>query len=202
MSDFAGLADQLQSMQSAPASPTFADQADNLQALKNSPAPVPTTASTQPDLPWYERLIQGVKDPFNATANLLMHSPLGKASMAVNQAITSGGGLFPNAVSETMGGLGQSVSDATRQGEKAYQAARGPNAGIDLARGVGNVLNPINWVAPEMGSTGLAANMARGAAGAVLSSPVTDPNYASGLAKIAGAGAIGGAILTPIAGAL
>ena len=197
MSDFSSFATEF-----APSSPTsLADHAAEFR----QPAPTVQTQMEAPakaDLPWYERVIQGLKDPFNASAQLLMHSPIGKASMAVNKAITSGGGLFPNAVSESMGGAQQSLDASIQQGEQQYQAARGPNAGIDWARLGGNVANPINWIAPETGPAGLLANMGRGAAGAALSMPVTEGDYGAGLATTAGAGAVGGALLTPVGKAL
>jgi len=199
VSDFASYASEFTPGQ--PAEPqSLADHAAEFrQAVQSVPvAPV----VTQADLPWHERLIQGVKDPSVAAAQLWMKSPFGKAAATVNRALTSGFGMFPNAVSESIGGAGESLDAYAKRSEQEYQAKRGPNAGIDLARGVGNVLNPINWVAPEVGSTGLLANVGRGAATAALSSPTTGEDFWTEKGKQAAMGAAGGALLTPVANAL
>jgi hypothetical protein len=204
MSDLATQIEGLDTLRGTPTAPTttLADQVGSLDQLRIPAKLEAPAAAGEQGLPWHERLLRGINDPFQATAQLLLHSPLGRASMAVNKALTSGGGLFPNAVSETIGGASSSLDTSIQKAEADYQARRGADAGIDWTRGVGNVLNPINWIAPEVGAPGLVANVARGAIGATLSTPATGTEFAKEKSTQALAGAVGGAVMTPVGNAI
>lgn len=153
------------------------------------------------DLPWHERLVQGIKDPFNASAQLLMHSPMTQAHFALQDWIQKKLGS-----EERPSDMIESLDTSVAAQEKAYQEARGKDASIDWWRGAGNVANPINWIGPAGGASSwlarLGANALRGAAGATLSTPVTEGSFATEKTKQAALGAVGGAILTPVASGL
>jgi len=172
-----------------------------VQSLLVKQKPVATTSQkVQASAPG--RILQGTRDPIDAGAQLL---PRGL------EFITSLGGMTPNTVSDFFGREAKRVDAMNAGNEADYQAARTATGqeGFDGARLVGNVVSPANAAiasrlpvaATALGRVG--AGAAAGAAGGALQ-PVdmTDPSasFAQQKAAQVGLGAVGGAILTPIAG--
>lgn len=147
------------------------------------------------------RAVKGMKDPLDAGAQLL---PRGLSAVA------SVGGLFPNRVSEFLDSEATRIDSDVKASENEYQAARWATGqdGFDGMRMVGNVASPANLAiaarVPQAATT-----LGRVGAGAVaggmggLMTPVTDTSETSfGMQKVGqtGVGALGGAVVTPIAG--
>lgn len=149
------------------------------------------------------RLLQGMRDPIDAGAQLL---PRGL------EMLTSAGGLAPNPVSEFFGKEAKRVdvgiSDAERELEQA-RAATG-QTGFDAMRMGGNFISPANLAIasklPAMATTGqrVLGGALAGATGGALTPVNTAENRDFAATKagqtVLGAGA--GAVLTPIAGAV
>lgn len=138
---------------------------------------------TQP-LSTSERFIKGLRDPLDASAQLLENITPEPIARKINQ--WSG---LPE------GGLNQQLSEQ----EAAYQARR-DNDGVDFARMGGNVLSPMNLLLASklpIGATATQKALAAIGGGAginVATQPVTnqDSDFATEKAKQAGIGAVFG----------
>jgi len=150
------------------------------------------------------RMLQGIRDPIDAGAQMLPRA-LGY--------VASAGGAYPNRVSEFLGSEAKRVDEGVAGNERDYEASRratgGADPGFDFARLGGNVLSPANLAlaarlpaaATTMGRVGVGA--AAGAAGGALT-PVTDTrgDFLTMKATQAGVGALSGAMLAPVLGKL
>lgn len=147
------------------------------------------------------RMLQGMRDPIDAGAQLLPHGL---------EAITSIGGLAPNRVSQFFGDEAKRVDQMNSQNEREYEAARKVTGskGFDGGRLVGNILSPANAAiaarlpmsaTSTLGSAAYGAGV--GATGGLLT-PVNDmqegQSYWGTKAAQAGLGAVTGAVATPI----
>lgn len=139
------------------------------------------------------RFLQGMRDPIDASAQLLTHMlPAGavKAGNAVNNWIADKTGLVGRLPE---GGLDQELKSQ----EDQYQAARKAtgSTGIDLARIGGNLASPVNLaIASRVPSAVTTAGRLGTAAAAggiygATSSPVTEGDFATEKAKQVGLGA-------------
>ena len=147
------------------------------------------------------RVVQGMRDPIDAGAQLL---PRGL------EMLTSAGGLLPNRVSEFFGSEARRVDQGISEAEREYEAARMATGqeGADLARLGGNVLSPANAAIaarfPMMATTGMRVlgGAAMGATGGALQPVNMERNESFGATKagqmLLGAGT--GAVATPIMG--
>lgn len=147
------------------------------------------------------RIVQGMRDPIDAAAQLLPRA---------GQFISSAGGLAPNPVSEWFGKEAQGVDTGVRENELAYEAARKATGqeGADVARLGGNVLSPANLAiatrlpaaTTALGRVG--AGAVGGAVGGALT-PVTgqDASFASQKTGQAALGGVAGGALGPVVGA-
>jgi len=162
------------------------------------------TQSAQP-LSRTDKYLQGVRDPIDAGAQILVHAlPSGvvNAGNKVNNWLADKTGLVGRLPE---GGIDQQITDR----EKTYQAGRSAagESGFDAYRALGNVVNPTNValgygagaMAPAsiMGRMGMGS--ATGAIGGALT-PVTEGNFADEKSKQLGIGGGIGAAL-PIVGA-
>jgi hypothetical protein len=159
-----------------------------------------------------DRVMTGLADPVHGGAQMLTHAlPDGvvDAGNKLNNWLADKTGLVAKIPEKNLSGLitGQKggVDQMVADREKAYQAARGPDAGLDLMRIVGNVLSPVNWSIARLmpGAATLGGRVAVGAAnGAVGGSltPVTEGDFAEQKLKQTGVGALGGAAV-PVIGA-
>ncbi len=167
---------------------------------------------------WPMRIIQGMRDPINAGAQIL--------SRAVPDVVTDALDYIPSKMRESsipavnmfanayLADPRQKATDQRiRETEQSYEQARKAtgNDGADLARVLGNVASPVNaGIArvlpmgalsslPKMAGTGAAV----GATGGALT-PVSDENsqqnFLSAKAAQAGTGAVAGAVITPVFG--
>lgn len=174
------------------------------------------------------RLAKGGKDGIDGAAQLLMRAvDFGTelVSPTARMQAEAGGKRASDYINEfanKIGGEGTFLGDvagikgATREGlrkdmtdaEAEYEAARKATGqtGFDAVRLAGNVLSPANAlpakVAPvtRVGApvrTVIAKGALGGAAGAAIQ-PVLGEDYAAGKATQVGAGAVGGAVLSPI----
>lgn len=143
-----------------------------------------------------ERIMRGVRDPIDGGAQLLTNMlPAGfvQAGNRLNNRLADATGLVAR-VPE--GGVDQ----MTREAEAAYQARRGPDAGVDWARIGGNIVSPANLAiasgVPAAATLGgrVLAGAAGGAASAALN-PVAQGDFADEKIKQMGVGAaFGGAL--------
>lgn len=160
--------------------------------------PASTMQKVQASIPG--RILQGMRDPIDAGAQLLPHGL---------EKITSAFGLAPNKVSEFFGGEAKRVDAMNGQNERDYEASRKATGsdGMDIARFVGNVASPANAAiaarAPMAATTllGKAAYGAGvGAAGGALT-PVNDMQEGQSFwgtkAAQTGLGGLTGGFLTP-----
>jgi len=146
------------------------------------------------------RVVQGMRDPIDAGAQLLPHGL---------EMLTSAGGLLPNRVSEFFGSEAQRVDQGISEAEREYEAARMATGqeGADLARLGGNILSPANAaIASRLPMTTIGSRVlggaALGAAGGALQPVNMERNDSFGYTKagqmLLGAGT--GAVATPIMG--
>lgn len=152
--------------------------------------PKPTMSRTQ-------RFLKGVRDPIDASAQLLANVLPQGVESAINQAnnyLADRTGLVSRL---PQGGINQQLSEQEAQ----YQAGRGSEANtFDAYRLGGNVLSPTNIaIAAKIPVGATAAQKALSAIGGgaainVASQPVTEPNadFGTEKAKQAGIGAAGG----------
>lgn len=150
-----------------------------------------------------DRLLQGMRDPIDGGAQLLtkmLPDALVNAGNRANNWLADKTGLV-SALPE--GGVDAQV----RQREADYKAARGPDAGFDGMRVLGNVLSPANVAlaarAPQAASLvgRMGVGMGTGAASAALN-PVAGDDFAGEKLTQMGVGAAFGGIAPAITGAL
>jgi hypothetical protein len=138
----------------------------------------------------------GLTDPFEGAAQLLEHGAAGVANF-----------VAPNSAPARWLSENSRLNDLRRNAdEAAYDAARGPNAGMDFTRIAGNIANPANLAGGRLlvGANGVRQLAVRGAgAGAIGGAlqPVIgadqQQNFAGAKGLQTGVGAAGGALLTP-----
>lgn len=164
-------------------------------------APATLTQKVQASAPM--RVVQGMRDPIDAGAQLL---PRGL------QQVTSAFGFAPNPVSEWFGSEAKRVDKGISDNERDYEAARKATGqdGWDVARVGGNVLSPANLALasklPVAASTGarVLQGAGLGAAGGALTPVDTEksPDFATTKGAQVVLGAVSGAVLTPLLGKL
>lgn len=92
-------------------------------------------------------------------------------------------------------GVRQAATDFLRDREKTYESRRGPDAGMDIARGVGGMASTALLTAPLMAAGGgVPGAVAAGAAGGALQ-PSTSDNFAQDKAEQILTGAAAGGVL-------
>lgn len=150
-----------------------------------------------------DRLIKGLRDPIDGAAQLLTNSlPAG---------VVSAGNRANNFLAETTGLVGRlpegGVDAQVKQQEAEYQALRGPDAGFDGYRVLGNIVSPANLAiaakAPVAAS--LAGRMGVGAltgAGSAAMNPVVGEDFWTDKAKQVGTGAVFGGGLPAVTSAI
>lgn len=149
------------------------------------------------------RVVQGMRDPIDAGAQLL---PRGL------EQVSSGFGLAPNPISEFFGKEARRVDTGVSENERLYEQARKATGGegYDVARLAGNVVSPANAALagrlPAAASVGgrVLQGAALGAAGGALT-PVnteTNPDFAATKTGQMALGAASGAVVTPLMGKL
>lgn len=165
--------------------------------------PKPATTSEKFLASGVGRYVKGMKDSVDAGAQLL---PRGLAGL------TSGLGFFPNPVSQWFDKEAAGVDSDIQQSEGEYQAARWKDgqSGLDGARLVGNILNPVNLAIAKKIPSGAVTTLGRafqggvgGALGGVAATPVTGAGDVSfGMQKLGQgvSGAVGGAVMAPVLG--
>lgn len=149
------------------------------------------------------RILQGVRDPVDAGAQLLPRA---------FEFATSAGGLAPNPVSEFFGSEAQRVDTGIAEAERAYQQARQATGqeGADVARFTGNVVSPANLaiatrlpVATTTGMRILQGGLLGGIGGAMAPVNVEEnPDFAAAKLGQMATGAAAGGIATPVLGKL
>lgn len=167
------------------------------------------------------RIAKGMKDPIDGSAQLLQRILPDKLVRGINKAadFVGGEGTFAGDVLGIKGMTKDQLRTDVANSEQEYTDARQattPNTlnslitgkkdvGIDLARGVGNVLSPVNMalgkVMPGGGSTTLAVAGKGATAGAVgaATQPVTSEDYWKTKVVQTIGGATVGAVLAPVA---
>lgn len=147
------------------------------------------------------RVVQGMRDPFDAGAQMLPRA-LGF--------VASAGGLAPNPVSDWLNSEASRVDKGISDAEREYEVARKATGseGMDIARGVGNVLSPANLAVasrvPMAATTAgrVGTGVAAGAAGGALS-PVDmaeNESFAGTKAAQVGLGGVTGGVMNPVLG--
>jgi hypothetical protein len=147
-----------------------------------------------------DKLIQGMKDPIDAGAQLLTH--------ILPKGVVNAGNKFNNFVADKTGLLAKlpegGIDQQINENEAKYQAQRTAQGedGIDWARMGGNVVSPANLaIASRLPqAAGIGGRVLSGAVGGAGISAATQPvvnssNFAMDKAKQAGIGAISGGIL-------
>ena len=160
------------------------------EMLPTDPAPVAKG-------PKQSGFVKGLRDPIDGGAQLLTNLlPAG---------VVQAGNNLNNWLADKTGLVGRlpegGVDQQVRQQESAYQAQRGPDAGVDWARIGGNVFNPANLAlasklpaaASTMGRIGVGA--LGGAASAAMNPVTQDGDFASNKMQQVGIGAAGGALV-------
>lgn len=150
-----------------------------------------------------QKIGRGLRDPIDGGAQLLTNllpKGLVQAGNAANNWLADKTGLVGRLPE---GGVDQQV----REGEAAYQATRGPDAGIDGYRILGNVVNPANLAlaAKLPAAATLAGRVGVGAGGGAASSllnPVASGDFTTEKLKQVAVGTAGGAAVPAIAGAV
>lgn len=140
---------------------------------------------------------KGLRDPIDGGAQLLTNLLPGGVVQAGNN--------LNNWLADKTGLVGRlpegGVDQQVRQQESAYQAQRGPDAGVDWARIGGNVFSPANLAlasklpaaASTMGRIGVGA--LGGAASAAMNPVTQEGDFASNKMQQVGIGAAGGALV-------
>lgn len=156
------------------------------------------------------RFAKGMKDPIEGAAQLLQRSLPESVVGAVNRAAdyVGGEGTFLGDVLGIKGATPEQLTGDIRAAEAEYQAARKATGqeGMDVARFAGNVASPVNAAAarviplPKVGDSikMLAGKGAVGGAVGAATQPVMGDDYATEKAGQVVAGAVGGAVLTPL----
>lgn len=162
-----------------------------------------TAEAKQPDASRTDRFMKGLRDPIDGGAQLLtqmLPDRLVKAGDSLNNWLADKTGLVGRLPE---GGVNAQV----KQQEADYQAARGPNAGFDGMRVLGNVINPANMA---LGSAAPAAATLAGRFGvgvgmggaSSLMNPVSGEDYWAEKAKQVGMGMAAGGTTTLATSAL
>lgn len=163
----------------------------------------PTAAQKEMvDIP--SRVLQGARDPITGLSQTLYES--------VPESVQQTGTNVNKWLYEKTGGLlglEKPLPEEIKANEAKYQAARQATGqeGMDWARLGGNIATtlPLVMMAPQAATATLPARIASGMAmGGALGAtqPVTEGDFWSEKAKQAGAGAIGGGVMAPVAGGL
>lgn len=149
-----------------------------------------------------DKLIKGLRDPIDGAAQLLTNM--------LPSGLVNAGNQLNNFLADKTGLVGRlpegGVDSQVKQNEASYQASRGPDAGFDGYRTLGNVLSPANlamgYGAPQAASLfgRIATGAGLGAASAAMN-PTMGDNFAEEKAKQVGTGALfgGGASLATAA---
>jgi hypothetical protein len=145
-----------------------------------------------------DRVIKGIRDPIDGGAQLLTN--------ALPSGVVNAGNNLNNWLADKTGLVGRlpegGVDQQVKQQEAAYQAARGPDAGFDGYRVLGNVVSPANLAIASRAplAASLAGRVGVGAVSGGVSSalnPTMGEDFWSEKAKQIGMGAaFGGA--TPL----
>lgn len=145
-----------------------------------------------------DRVIKGIRDPIDGGAQLLTN--------ALPSGVVEAGNRLNNWLADKTGLVGRlpegGVDQQVKEQEAAYQAARGPDAGLDAYRVLGNVVSPAN-LAIASGAP-LAATLAgrvgvgalTGGASAALNPTMGDDFWAEKLKQVGTGAALGG--VTPL----
>lgn len=183
---------------------TVAEAYRSLRSGTEAPQEQPTTRQKiQSSLPM--RVVQGLRDPIDAGAQLL---PRGL------EFVTSVGGLAPNPVSEFFGSEAKRVDQGISENEAEYEKARRVTAtskegpGFDGGRLLGNIVSPANAAIatkfPAAASTGMRIFQGGllGATGGALTPVDTqqNPDFVGTKAGQVALGAATGAVATPALG--
>lgn len=156
-----------------------------IEARKAQPTqPAPSTA---------ESIATGLADPIHGGAQLL--------TKALPDSVVAAGNRVNNWLADKTGIVAKlpdgGVDAAVRKRESEYTARRGPDAGIDWARLVGNIFSPVNLaLGGAAGATSGAARSAALGAAAAATAPVASDEFWSEKGAQVGTGAALGA-LTP-----
>lgn len=173
--------------------------ADELKAWKPKRA---ETTAVKPITAAKERFMQGVKDPFDAGAQLLTH--------ALPSGVVNAGNKLNNYIADKTGLLAQipsgGVDQMLNEQAKNYQAPEG----MDWARLGGNIVSPANYAIASKIPTGgsLGGRMLGGAAGGAalgaVGQPVTgdNKNFADEKTKQIGVGALVGGLMPAVTGGI
>lgn len=140
-------------------------------------------------------LLRGIKDPWDAAAQLLPHGLAYASSL---------GGTMPNLVSKYFGDQAAQLDSNIKGDEQAYRQERSAQGGdgFDVGRLAGNVISPINLAAgagmasvlPKAGTLAKVASSALSGAGLGALQPVTDGDFADQKLGQMTVGAIAGPI--------
>jgi hypothetical protein len=208
-------------IQNVPDGTTKADLVKKLQGngmtvpadwLAEAAPPAPPTARERLLASTPMRVAKGMKDPIDGTAQLMQRMLPGGLVEAINRGADAigGPGSFLGDVLGVRGMSQQELDTDIKGADKEYAAARKATGqqGADVARFVGNVASPVNAavarVVPTIRAGSTAKVMAQkgavaGAAGAATQ-PVMGEDYVTEKALQVGAGAVGGAVLSPVIG--
>lgn len=181
-----------------------------LDAAPTATAALPAApAMTQGDLPWYQRAVKGLTDSAVGAGQLVQHltpdtlanferkHPIGP--MALPGTLLNAASGFRDDV--TTKEVDQQIADDERDYESRRKASG--QTGIDWFRIGGNVANPINWIAPEVGAETAAGRIGQAAfqgAWSALTQPATRPGSfvqdkaTQGTVGAVVGGALGGAL--------
>jgi len=145
-----------------------------------------------------DRVLKGIRDPIDGGAQLL--------TKALPSGIVEGGNRLNNWLADKTGLVGRlpegGVNQQVQEQEAAYQAARGPDAGFDGYRVLGNVVSPANLAiasrapvaASLLGRVGV--GVASGGASSALNPTMGDDFWQEKLKQVGTGAAFGGA--TPL----
>lgn len=147
-----------------------------------------------------DRVVKGLRDPFDGGAQLL--------TKALPDSVVRAGNNVNNWLADKTGLVGRlpdgGVDQQVRENEAAYQAARGPDAGFDGYRVLGNIASPANLAlasrAPAAVSLGgrMLAGAGTGAASAALNPTTGDGGFWADKGMQMGTGAAFGAAMPAI----
>lgn len=144
-----------------------------------------------------KRIIMGLADPIHGGAQLLTN--------ALPKGLVDAGNRANNWLADKTGMVARlpegGVDQQVRDREAAYKQARGPDAGIDWMRMLGNVASPANLAMAAAGPAAAATTLGRIGVGSGMgalssaTSPVGEGDFAAEKLKQMGVGAVGGAAL-------
>jgi hypothetical protein len=151
-----------------------------------------------------ERYAKGLRDPIDGGAQLL--------TKALPQGVVDAGNRLNNWLADKTGLVGRlpegGVDQQVREGEAAYQAKRGSEAGsFDGMRLVGNIVNPATLIGAGAGGAAtlpgrMAVGSALGVAGGGLAPVTGEGEYWDDKRKQLMSGAVGGAVAPAVIGGL